>query len=55
MINKNERKKQIDLYKYEINEIESSRLQPGEDESLEEERYILVNSEKIQKCTFIML
>ncbi len=43
-----ERKKQIDLYHYEINEIESSRLQPKEDESLEEERYILANSEKIQ-------
>ena len=45
-----ERKKQIDIYKYEINEIESSRLQPGEDKSLEEERYILVNSEKIQNA-----
>ena len=43
-----ERKKQIDLYHYEINEIESSRLQPKEDENLEEERYILANSEKIQ-------
>jgi DNA repair protein RecN (Recombination protein N) len=43
-----ERKKQIDLYHYEINEIESSRLQPKEDESLEEERYILANSVKIQ-------
>ncbi len=43
-----ERKKQIGLYRYEINEIESSRLQPKEDESLEEERYILANSEKIQ-------
>ncbi|MHC4307533.1 MAG: DNA repair protein RecN [Planctomycetota bacterium] len=44
-----ERKKQIDLYHYEINEIESSRLKPKEDGSLEEERYILANSEKIQK------
>jgi len=43
-----ERKKQIDLYHYEINDIESSRLQPKEDESLEEERYILANSVKIQ-------
>ena len=43
-----ERKKRIDIHNYEINEIESSRLQPKEDESLEEERYILANSEKIQ-------
>ena len=43
-----ERKKQIDLYNYEINEIDSCRLQPKEDERLEAERYILANSEKIQ-------
>ncbi|MCR4290806.1 MAG: DNA repair protein RecN [Candidatus Scalindua sp.] len=45
-----ERKKQIDLYYYEINEIESCRLQPKEDERLEAERYILANSEKIQNA-----
>ncbi|MBC8555048.1 MAG: DNA repair protein RecN [Candidatus Brocadiales bacterium] len=45
-----ERKKQIDLYNYEINEIESCRLQPKEDERLEAERYILANSEKIQNA-----
>ena len=49
-----ERKKQIDLYGYEINEIESCRLQPKEDAQLEAERYVLANSEKIQKCTVIM-
>jgi DNA repair protein RecN (Recombination protein N) len=43
-----ERKKQIDLYNFEINEIESCRLLPKEDERLEAERYILANSEKIQ-------
>lgn len=43
-----ERKKQIDLYNYEINEIESCQLQPKEDERLEAERYILANSEKIK-------
>ena len=43
-----ERKKQIDLYNYEINEIESCCLQPKEDEHLEAERYILANAEKIQ-------
>ncbi|MCP4268854.1 MAG: DNA repair protein RecN [Candidatus Brocadiaceae bacterium] len=44
-----ERKKQIDLYRYEINEIESAQLKPDEDVNLEEECYILSNSEKIQK------
>ena len=43
-----ERKKQIDLYNYEINEIDSCCLQYKEDEHLEAERYILANSEKIQ-------
>ncbi len=43
-----ERKKQLELYRYEIDEIESCQLQPEEDKSLEEERYILANSEKIQ-------
>ncbi len=45
-----ERKKQIELYNYEINEIESCRLQPKEDERLEAERYILANSEKIKNA-----
>ena len=45
-----ERKKQIDLYDYEINEIESCHLQPKEDEQLEAERHILANSEKIQNA-----
>ncbi|MBT5305146.1 MAG: DNA repair protein RecN [Candidatus Scalindua sp.] len=43
-----ERKKQLELYRYEIDEIERCQLQPEEDKSLEEERYILANSEKIQ-------
>ncbi|GAX59635.1 ATPase [Candidatus Scalindua japonica] len=45
---RSERKKQIELYNYEIDEIESAQLQKKEDENLEEERYILANSEKIQ-------
>ncbi len=43
-----ERIKQIELYQYEINEIESANLKPGELKNLEEERSILTNSEKIQ-------
>ncbi len=43
-----ERKKQIDIYQYEINEIESVQLKTNEDSNLEEERCILSNSEKLQ-------
>jgi DNA repair protein RecN (Recombination protein N) len=42
------RKKQIDLYKFEINEIESACLKPDELDILEKERFVLTNSEKIQ-------
>ncbi len=45
-----ERKKQIELYHYEINEIDSAHLKPDEMGTLEEERYILANSEKIQNA-----
>ncbi len=43
-----ERKKQIDLCQYEINEIEGIQLKTNEDKNLEEERCILSNSEKLQ-------
>ncbi|MEK6765179.1 MAG: DNA repair protein RecN [Planctomycetota bacterium] len=42
------RKRQIDLYNFEINEIESACLKPDEPDILEKERFILANSEKIQ-------
>jgi DNA repair protein RecN (Recombination protein N) len=42
------RKRQIDLYNFEINEIESACLKPDELYILEKERFILANSEKIQ-------
>ncbi len=42
------RKKQIDHYHFEINEIESASLKPDELDILEKERFILANSEKIQ-------
>ncbi|MCP5002337.1 MAG: DNA repair protein RecN [Planctomycetes bacterium] len=44
-----ERKRNIDLFRFEIEEIENARLKPGETSSLEDERNILVNSEKIQR------
>jgi len=42
------RKRQIELYQFEINEIESASLKPDELDILEKERFILANSEKIQ-------
>jgi DNA repair protein RecN (Recombination protein N) len=46
--NQEARKKQIDLYNFEINEIESACLKQDEPDILEKERFILANSEKIQ-------
>lgn len=46
--NQEARKKQIDLYNFEINEIESACLKPDEPDILEKERFILANSERIQ-------
>ena len=40
-------KRKIDLLKYQLNEIEQVNLKEGEDEKLEEQRKIIMNSEKI--------
>ncbi len=48
--NQEERRKQVDLYNFEINEIESTCLKTDELETLEEKRSILANSEKIQNA-----
>ena len=42
------RKRQIELYHFEIDEIESACLKPDELDILEQERFILANSERIQ-------
>ena len=42
-----ERQRKIDLLKYQINEIEEANLKDGEEETLEEKRKIIMNSEKI--------
>jgi len=42
-----ERERKIDLMNYEINEIESARLRPGEEEELKEQRLLIANAEKI--------
>ncbi len=42
-----DRLRMVDLWTYQRNEIESARLQPGEDETLETEKRVLANSEKL--------
>ena len=42
-----ERQRKIDLLKYQINEIEDTNLKEDEEESLEEKRKLIMNSEKI--------
>lgn len=44
-----ERTRKLDLLKYQVNEIECAKLQEGEEESLEERRKLILNSEKISK------
>jgi len=45
-----ERERLADLYKFQIDEIESAKLRVGEDDELAEERNILINSEKIAEA-----
>ena len=42
-----ERQRELDLLKYQLNEIDMSKLKEGEEESLEENQKIISNSEKI--------
>ena len=42
-----EKQRKIDLLKYQLNEINQVNLKEGEDEKLEEQRKIIMNSEKI--------
>ncbi len=42
-----EKQRKLDLLKYQLNEIEEVSLKDGEDELLEEQRKIMMNSEKI--------
>lgn len=42
-----EKQRKLDLLKYQQNEIEEANLKQGEDETLEEQRKIMLNSEKI--------
>jgi DNA repair protein RecN (Recombination protein N) len=49
-IDEQERIQKIDLLKYQIAEIENAHLMAGEEESLEEQRVILENAEKIMSA-----
>jgi DNA repair protein RecN (Recombination protein N) len=42
-----ERQRELDLYKYELDEIEKANLKNGEEEELEQKRKVMINSEKI--------
>ena len=46
-ISEEERERKIDMLTYQINEIESMKLEDGEDERLEAERNILANGEHV--------
>ena len=46
-INEAERERRIDILKYQIEEIERAKLEPGEEETLLEERGRLANAERI--------
>ena len=44
-----EKQRQLDLLKYQLNEIEEAKLRDGEEEKLNEKRKVMMNSEKIAK------
>ena len=44
-----EKQRKLDLLRYQLNEIQESKLKVGEEEQLEEKRKIIMNSEKIAK------
>ena len=52
--NERDRARMLDLYKYQLDEIRSADLKPGEEEELLAERNLLANSEKLlQACAEI--
>lgn len=44
-----ERERRLDLYKFQIDEIDSAALKPNEDEQLKSRRLLILNSEKLYK------
>ncbi len=52
--NEREQARRAEFLRFEIDEIESAKLQPGEIEELEQERKVLNNAERLRElCTFI--
>jgi DNA repair protein RecN (Recombination protein N) len=49
------RERELDLLKYQLNEMSSANLKQGEDIELEEKKQIMVNSEKISKAVDSLL
>ncbi|MDF2839763.1 MAG: repair protein RecN [Clostridia bacterium] len=47
--NSEERERRLDLYRFQIDEIDAAALKPEEDEQLKGKRLLLVNSEKLYK------
>ncbi len=52
--NEREQARRVEFLRFQIDEIESAKLQPGEIEELEQERKVLNNAERLRElCTFI--
>ncbi|MEX1377579.1 MAG: DNA repair protein RecN [Eubacteriales bacterium] len=49
-LNELERQRQIEMYQFQVREIDEAKLQEDEDTYLKEQRDILLNSEDIKKC-----
>jgi len=47
LLGEQDRLRMVDLWSYQRKEIEAARLEPGEDETLETEKRVLANSEKL--------
>ena len=45
-----DRLRMVDLWSYQVKEIDAAHLEPGEDEKLETEKRVLANAEKLYSC-----
>ena len=43
--------RRVDLLRYQVDEIASADVQPGEDEALQQERHLLLNAEQLASAT----
>ena len=49
--NERELARRVDLLRYQVDEITSADVQPGEDEALQQERHLLLNAEQLASAT----